>query len=65
MKNIDLNAGGFIGVLLAIAGVVTAAALTSGSENLGGRIGGFGAPALLFGGFGGNYLWDRFFRKPE
>lgn len=66
MKNIRLNAGGLIGSLVAIMSVFAVAAMTSSSpDGLGGRIGGLGPPALFLGAFGGNYLWERFFRKEE
>lgn len=65
MKNISLNPGGLIGALVALVSVIAVAVLTSNPDGLGGRIGGLGAPALLIGAFGGNYLWDHFFPKKE
>ncbi len=65
MKNINLNPGGVIGALLMIAAVVIFVSLTSSTDSISGRIGGIGAPAVLLGAFGGNYLWDRVFTKRE
>jgi hypothetical protein len=61
VKNISLNPGGFVGAVLMIAAVIIAVVLTSSTNNIGGRIGGFGVPALFLGAFGGNYIWDRLF----
>jgi hypothetical protein len=63
MNNINLNLGGIIGAVLMLVAVGIILVLTSNVDNIGGRVGGFGVPALFLGAFGGNYLWDRFFSK--
>ena len=65
MKNINLNPGGLIGAVLMLAAVMVTVVLTSSPDNIGGRVGGIGVPALFLGAFGGNYLWDRLFTKRE
>jgi hypothetical protein len=65
MQNINLNPGGLIGAVLALAAVIITVVLTSNPDTAGSRVGGFGVPALFLGAFGGNYLWERLFSKGE
>ena len=65
MKNIQLNLGGVIGAILLTAAVIVTVVLTSNPNDIGGRMGRFGVPALFLGAFGGNYLWNRLFSKRE
>jgi hypothetical protein len=63
MKNVNLNPGGIIGALLMLATVIVIAVLASNPDSVGGRIGGFGVPALFSGAYCGNHLWERFVHK--
>jgi len=65
VKNIHLNTGGVIGAILILTAVCVVVALTSSSNDIGGRVGGFGVVGVFVGGFGGNYLWERWFPKSK
>jgi hypothetical protein len=65
MNNINLILGGIIGAVLMLIAVMITVVLVSSPDSIGGRIGGFGVPALFLGAFGGNYLWDKFFSQTK
>ncbi len=67
MKNIELNAGGFIGAFLG-AGIAAAIIIPMMSEDSDGTERGpikLIIAALIGGAIGGNYLWARFVQKPN
>ena len=65
MKNINLNAGGVIGALVA-GGIAAAVILPTVDPNNAGR-GPFRLVilALVGGAFVGTFLWSMVFKKPE